>query len=169
MAKKDILKLSEDTISELLEMLSVKATVKAELTEAESRKGEEEKPYKYIKIHFEGEDLGAVIGFRGRNLSSLQYIVGLILRRRLGDKDEYRVILDVNDYRSAREDRVRNIAEAYIRDLREKGGDVELHPMKPDERRIIHMYVKEQDDVESESVGEGRDRRVKIQMKSAKK
>lgn len=168
MAKKDATKQTEEIVTELLDMLSVKAEVKAEVVKAEAHKDEEDKEYQYMNVHLQGEDLGAVIGFRGRNLASLQYIIGLMLRRKLGDKDDYRVILDANDYRGAREDRVRNIAEAYIRDLREKGGEIELHPMKPDERRIIHMYVKEQGDVESESVGEGRDRRVKISMKKDK-
>lgn len=113
-----------------------------------------------VFIDIMGRDLGMLIGRRGENLSQLQYMVNLLVNRR---NDEWvRVIVDIEGYRSHREESLIGLAERVARQVARNGRPISLEPMPANERRIVHMTLKELPDVRTESSGEGENRRVTI-------
>ena len=123
---------------------------------------EESNGVKYIKISFNGENLGYLIGNHGKHLEALQYIFSLILRKKLEEGTEYRVVMDVGGYKEERNKKIERMALQKADDARILGEPIELEPMSPSDRRVVHMALQVFDDVKTESVGEGNDRRVKI-------
>ena len=124
-----------------------------------------------VHVLVETKDAGRLIGARGESLDSLQLLVNqMIFRQKEPAKDnEYkRVILDVGGWRKQKEEDLKGQAEAWGKQVVESGKDLELEPMSPWQRRIVHMVVQGTTGVESESVGEGRDRHIVIKIKSEK-
>ena len=116
----------------------------------------------YIKICFKGENLGYLIGGHGKHLDSLQYVLGLMLRKELGEENGYRVLLDVCDYRKERDEKLEKFAMQKADDARILGEPVDLPPMKASDRRVVHIALEKFDDIKTESVGEDRDRHIRI-------
>jgi len=116
----------------------------------------------YIKVSFSGDNLGYLIGNRGKHLESLQYIFSMILRDKLPEGMNYRVILDVCGYKEEKSKKIEKIALQKADDARILGEPVELEPMSPADRRVVHVALQVFDDIKTESIGEGMDRRVKI-------
>jgi len=116
----------------------------------------------YFKISFTGENLGYLIGNHGKHLESLQYILSMMLRNKLEEGSNYRVVLDVCGYKEERNKKVEQMALQKADDARILGDAIELPPMSPSDRRVVHMTLQVFDDIKTESVGEGEDRRVKI-------
>ncbi|MER3438718.1 MAG: single-stranded DNA-binding protein, partial [Chloroflexota bacterium] len=114
-----------------------------------------------IFIDILGPDLGILIGRRGENLAQLQYMVNLIVNKRLGDWT--RVIVDVEGYRTRREESLINLAERVARQVARSKRPIMLEPMPPNERRIVHLTLRGNPDVTTESSGEGANRRVTVQ------
>ena len=101
-----------------------------------------------------------LIGRRGEHLAHLQYIVNLIANKRLGDYT--RVIVDVEAYRTRREESLIALAERVARQVSRSGRPIVLEPMPPNERRVVHMTLREHPEVATESNGEGQDRRITV-------
>ena len=143
----------KDLTKDLLKKVEIKAEVSAEVQD-----GEEDKKYLMVKI--EGDDLGILVGHHGKILESLQTILGLILSRE--DDNKYRVVLDINDYRERRAEYLTSMALQAAEQVRQSGQDMELEPMKPNERRVVHMALQEEKGISTESVGEGEERRIVV-------
>jgi spoIIIJ-associated protein len=107
-----------------------------------------------------GEDLGILIGRRGDTLASLQYLVNLIVGRRLKAKTAFGV--DVEGYRRRREQSLRKLALHMADRVKGTGQTVTLEPMPPNERRIVHLALARDSTVITESIGEGENRKVVI-------
>ncbi len=101
-----------------------------------------------------------LIGFRGRNLASIQFVLSLIIRSQVGDG--IRVLLDVNNYRSEQKVRL----EIMVKNLADKvlatGNPVSMANMSSYERRVCHMALAEIEGITSESEGEGEERHIVI-------
>lgn len=110
-----------------------------------------------------GEDLGLLIGRRGESLTSLQFILNLMLAKRL--RRWARVIVDVEGYRSRREETLTGLARRVAFRVHETGQPVALEAMPAGERRIIHMALADHPHVSTGSVGEGDHRKVVISPK----
>ena len=110
-----------------------------------------------------GDDLGLLIGRRGQTLASLQYLVNLIVSREL--KSQATIMVDVEGYRARRYDSLRNLALRMADRVRSTGQPVTLEPMSPAERRIVHMALQDVQDVTTQSIGEGENRKVSILLK----
>jgi spoIIIJ-associated protein len=106
------------------------------------------------------EALGALIGRKGERLSALQHLVNLMLSRQLGSWT--RVLVDVEDYRGRRERQLREIATRAADRVRESGKMLQLEPMPALERRWIHLALRGDADVATQSIGEEPHRRVVI-------
>ena len=111
-------------------------------------------------IDIQGPDSGLLIGRRGNTLQSLQFIVQSIVRQQF-DQD-IRVALDVEQYRSRREDSLREMADRVANRVVQTGRSITLEPMTPSDRRVIHLYLGERDGIRTESVGYGEGRKVQI-------
>ena len=107
---------------------------------------------------------GSLIGFKGRNLVSVQFVLSLMVRNQIDEN--VRVILDVNNYRSEQKERLKGMVLKLIDKVIETSEPVSLANMSSYERRICHMVIAENDKVISESEGEGEDRHVVIKLKA---
>jgi spoIIIJ-associated protein len=106
------------------------------------------------------EALGALIGRKGERLSALQHLVNLMLSRKLGAWT--RVLVDVEDYRGRRERQLREIATRAAEKVKESGKMLQLEPMPALERRWIHLALRGDAGVSTQSIGEEPQRRVVI-------
>lgn len=155
MKDKELIKLVEKEVETLCSLLEVECERSINLEE-----GDED--VKYIKIAFEGEDLGYMIGNRGRHLDSIQYVLQLMVGKMTEQDPNYRVLVDVGGYREERNSHLEEMALQKADDVRILGESVDLPPMKPADRRAVHMALSEYDDIVTESEGEGRDRHIVI-------
>jgi spoIIIJ-associated protein len=142
-------------LDELLEKMDIYATVTIHKSEA-TREGEET----LWILNISGEDLQPLIGRRGETLASLQYILRLMLSRKVQKRAN--IVVDVMEYKLRRNDRLRQLASRMADQAVKQGRTVTLEPMPPNERRIIHLALKERTDVETKSIGEGAGRKVTI-------
>ncbi len=100
---------------------------------------------------------GFLIGQRGETMRSLQYLVSNALKN--NNFEQTRVSVDVADYKKQRADRLAEKAEEWIKAVKTSGEPMELRPMNAADRRVVHNVASEAG-LASESVGEGRDRRI---------
>lgn len=100
---------------------------------------------------------GFLIGQRGENMRSIQFLVSNALKNQ--GHEFTRVNVDIADYKKQRAQRLAERAEEWMKEVKEGGKEMELQPMNAADRRTIHKLAGEWG-VISESVGEGRDRRI---------
>lgn len=113
-----------------------------------------------------GDDLGILIGRRGETLNSLQYLVNLAVNKRR--HEHARLVLDVEGYREGREETLTALARKMAEKAVRSGRRVELEPMNPHERRVVHIALQEDKRVDTVSHGEEPYRRVVINPKNRK-
>ncbi len=142
------------TLQELLAKMHI--TAKVAVYRAAPAEGEEA-PW-VLQIH--GRDLGTLIGRRGETLAALQYITRLIASRDLQRRAN--IVLDVEGYKSRREEMLRKLAARMADQAVQLGRTVALEPMSPYERRIIHLALRDHPTVTTQSIGEGEHRKVTI-------
>ncbi|HLB51926.1 hypothetical protein A3F07_02145 [candidate division WWE3 bacterium RIFCSPHIGHO2_12_FULL_38_15] len=114
-------------------------------------------------VDISGNDLSFIIGYRGESLDALQNLVNQMIFKQLNEWVQ--VVIDINGYKNQKQGKIEQIAKRFIDKVRFLGHEVDLPPMEAYERRFVHMLLSQYDDVESESRGEGRNRRVVIKPK----
>lgn len=154
MDKKD-LKIINDVTKELLDLLGLDGEFK--VLEKEDDKS--------VDIVLETKDTGAVIGYHGDTLEGMQLVLSLCVAKRLGRF--VRVFLEVGDYRKNREDWLKNLAYETKEMVISQNKEMVLPELKSWERRIIHLLLEKDNEVMSESQGEGRDRVLVIKPKAS--
>lgn len=107
-----------------------------------------------------GDDLAVLIGRHGRTLDSIQFLVSAIVRRKLGYR--YPVVVDVEGYKSRQRQKIESIAKSAANRAVSQDRDVPMRPMTPYERRIVHITLRDDVRVETESEGEGSERHVVV-------
>jgi spoIIIJ-associated protein len=100
---------------------------------------------------------GFLIGQRGENMRSLQYLTSTALKN--NGYSHNRVNVDIAEYKKQRADRLREKAETWVKQVRDSGEPMDLQPMSAADRRIVHKLAAEYG-LSSESVGEARDRHI---------
>lgn len=151
----------EEIAQELLHLMDLKKDITLEVTETPSSE-----EYPIYKLIFDGEDLGFLIGPQGRHLQSIQYIIRLMLNKLLDDGQRVDILADAGGYVEDRVQRLESLAMKKADDARIMGVEVALEPMNAFERKVIHMAISKFDDVDTTSVGEGKDRHITIIPKS---
>ncbi len=112
----------------------------------------------YLEIR--GDQGGILIGKHGRTLESLQMLVNRMVNKRL--KNALRVILDIDDYRKRRADSMAQMALRLGDEAKRTGHSQVAGLLNAHDRRIIHLTLKEDPFLKTESIGEGELKRVKI-------
>ncbi len=151
----------EGAVRAVLGQLLNKMEVKADFT-IETRVSEDD-GRKMIMVNIEGQDLGYLIGRKSETLNALQYITSLIVSHKM--QQWVPLQIDIQNYRSRRENELRKLARRMADQVLKTGRKQFLEPMPANERRIIHMELRENPDVETESVGEEPNRKVSIHLK----
>ncbi len=154
--EKNIKDLIKDTTEDLLSKLSIVSTL-----EVEEKKVEEGSDLSGdFLVNIKTEETGLLIGRHGETINSLQLILGVIIFNKTNKW--YRIVLDVGDYRKSREESIKEMVQRIALEVETTGQSVTLPSFTSYERRIVHMCLTDNKKVTSESVGEGRDRRVTI-------
>ena len=155
MKNKDLMKIGDKELGKIIDLTGIDATYDCNIDDSEDVTN--------IVVTFEGEELGYMIGNHGKHLDSLQYILQLLIRRAINDEEfAFRLTIDVAGYRKEKDEKLEKFALQKADDARILGEYIDLEPMKPYERRVIHMTLQKFDDVSTESHGEGNDRYVRI-------
>lgn len=118
---------------------------------------------KTIDVELKGTDMGILIGKRGQTLDSLQYLTNLALNKKM--EDYYKVKIDTEDYRKRRRDTLENLARNIAYKVKRTKRPVNLEPMNPFERRIIHSALQSDRYVTTHSEGEEPYRHVVVTLK----
>lgn len=107
-----------------------------------------------------GDDLAVLIGRHGKTLEALQFLVSSITVREIGYR--YPVVIDVEGYKSRQRQKLESIARSAANRAVSQGKNISLRPMTPYERRIVHIALKNDSRVDTESEGEGTARHIVV-------
>ncbi|MGI5836217.1 MAG: RNA-binding cell elongation regulator Jag/EloR [Chloroflexota bacterium] len=151
-----VVAVAEELLAQLLDKMGIEADVNAK-----EDMGDEQTP---ILLEVTGDDLGILIGRRGETLSALQFLLNLMVGKQLNSW--VRIVIDVEGYRSRREESLRSLASRVAERVRRTGQAIALDPMPANERRIVHLALQGNPYVTTESHGFGEDRRVSVIPKS---
>lgn len=139
----------ENYIIKLLELMEVPG--KVEVSEDDSM----------LQAMITGDDVGILIGRRGKTLSELQYLVNIVVRRQFPGLNKM-VVLDVEYYRAKREKTLAQLAVSVARKVSRDGYEQALEPMSPQERRVIHLALQDYPGVTTYSEGQDPYRKVVV-------
>jgi spoIIIJ-associated protein len=135
-------------VARVVQGLGLHATVDIEETDEE------------IRATVNGDDLGLLIGKHGATIDALQHIAFRAASRGLEDRKQ--VTVDAAGYRDRREAALQRIADRAAAEALRFDRPVELEPMRPGERKIVHLYLRERSDVETHSEGDEPERRLVV-------
>jgi spoIIIJ-associated protein len=149
-----LVEFTQETVENLVALMKVEARVSARFGE-QGENGETP-----VLVDIRGDDLSVLIGRRSETLNALQYIAGLIVSKQAGHYVQ--LVVDVEGYRNRRERQLRQLArrmaEQAIRSRRKQV----LEPMSASDRRIIHLELRTNPEVDTLSIGEEPNRKVTI-------
>lgn len=145
--------LSKDTLEKLLHGMGLQAHVQV-LKDIAS---EDERAF---VLNIVGDDLGILIGRRGETLRDLEYLTRLLVAQQTGK--QVRLVVDVEGYRTRRERVLNELAKRMAERVQSNRQPITLEAMPPNERRIVHMALRDHPSVTTQSIGEGDHRRVMI-------
>lgn len=114
-----------------------------------------------LSASLDGEGVDVLVGRGGETVDSLQYLLTQVASR--ADGERRRVALDVGGYRERRAAALRALAAEAAREAVEHGEEIELDPMTPHDRRIVHMELKDHPEVVTRSEGEEPRRRIIVE------
>lgn len=124
------------------------------------REGAGEPGAEAITLDIDGDDLGILIGRRGETLASLQFLVNLIVNKKL--RHWTRIVVDVAGYRTRRQETLKGLALRMADRVRLTRQPVTLEAMPAYERRIVHLALQGHPYATTQSIGQGEDRKVVI-------
>lgn len=139
---------AKEILSEILSHINVPAIVEAETRDDTI----------YLNIVSNGS--GLLIGKRGKTLYALQNLVQKILGKEAGESIS--VVIDAEDYRLKRQESLVELAKQLSEKVKKSNRPLTTGPMSAQDRRIIHVTLKEDQEVRTKSKGEGSMRRVVI-------
>jgi spoIIIJ-associated protein len=150
----DVVKQSRETVENLVSKMKVDAQVTAHYGE-EGENGETP-----VLVDIRGDDLSVLIGRRSETLNALQYISSLIVSKQAGRYVQ--LVVDVEGYRNRRERQLRQLARRMAEQaIRSRRRQV-LEPMSASDRRIIHLELRTNPEVDTLSIGDEPNRKVSI-------
>lgn len=118
-------------------------------------------------LEVDGDDLGLLIGRRGATLAALQYMVNVMVNRKM--RSRVLVTIDAEHYKRRREEALQGLARRMADRVRQTGRSITLEPMPAAERRIVHLALAQDEQVTTGSVGEGESRKVVIYPRRARR
>lgn len=147
-------------LDELLARMDIHAYVTPVVVRVPGQKGDIEES---VTLHVEGADedaMGLLIGRRGETLRSLQFLLNLLVSRRVHRWPQ--VVVDVGSYRQRRQESLEGLARRMAERVRQTGRPIMLEPMAAYERRIVHLALRGDTTIYTESSGEGENRKIVI-------
>lgn len=147
----------------ILDRMDVEAYVSVQHSTSTGPEGETQHS---IMLYVEGldeETVGIMIGRRGETLRSLQFLLNTLVNRHVGRWPQ--IVIDVGNYRQRRQESLEGLARRVAEQVRATGRPHALDPMQAYDRRIVHMALREDPSVYTESTGEGETRKITVYPK----
>ena len=155
--EREAMQMGRDILLGLLQRMGLDVQVEV-VPQSEAEKDEEEESSMVLNIL--GDDLGTLIGRQSETLQALQFITRLMVNQQTHSRTD--VMVDVNGYKAKRAESLRKLALRTADQVVQTGRTMDLEPMQPAERRIIHLALRNHPSVTTESVGEGSKRKVTV-------
>ncbi len=140
--------IAKELMTGLLERIGVRAEVEGFLKDED------------LCLEIKGDQEGVLIGRHGRTLDSLQVVINRMVNKRL--KAPVRILLDINDYRKRKAENLRRVAIRVAEKVRKKGHPLTIGPLNAHDRRLIHIALREDPSIRTESLGEGKLKKITI-------
>jgi spoIIIJ-associated protein len=147
-AGEDVLTYAKTVLERIVGGISVSATVEGRVEGGT------------IYLNIKGDGSGLLIGRHGQTLDAIQYIVGRIVGKQLGEKRM--VVVDTERYRERRKESLEQLAQRMGEKAKSTKRPVSLQPMSASDRRIVHLALKHDREIETRSEGEGGLKNIKI-------
>jgi spoIIIJ-associated protein len=143
---------AKETLEELLRLMGFTAKVEQHITNDK------------ISLSIQaGDDSNILIGRRGKNLDGLQYILSRICAKK--SENVKPIIIDIEGYKERRKEVLEAMARRLAAKAKSSRREIETEPLSAGERRLIHMALKDDDQVHTQSRGEGPLKNVVIKPK----
>jgi spoIIIJ-associated protein len=139
----------------LLERIGVKAEVDVAFEEGD------------LHLEIKGDQEGILIGRHGRTLDSFQFLINRMVNKRL--ETPVRIVLDINDYRKRKTENLKKMAIQVGEKVKSKGHPLTIGPFDAHDRRLVHIALKEDPAIRTESLGEGKLKKITIIPTPSKK
>lgn len=153
---KDLNKTIEKKVTELFELIGLNSNVEVLYDSEENT----------ASINIEGgNETGLLIGHHGQTIGSLQSVISLMVKQEVGEW--VRIIVNVGDYREKQEEHLVRLANETLERARQTGEPQPIYNLTPAQRRVVHMELSKNDDVVSESTGEGDERYLVVSLKKS--
>jgi spoIIIJ-associated protein len=138
----------EDLLAEIADGLGLEVEVEVEQTD------------EALTGRLEGHDVGLFIGRRGQTIDAVQHLAQRIVFH--DAPSPVRVVIDADGYRERRAQALRADAADAADEVAQTGRAIELDPMPASERRVVHEYLRDREDIETHSEGDEPDRYLVI-------
>ena len=153
---KDLNKTIEKKVTELFELIGINSKVEVLYDSEENT----------ASINIEGgNETGLLIGHHGQTIGSLQSVISLMVKQEVGEW--VRIIVNVGDYREKQEEHLIRLANETLERARQTGEPQPIYNLTPAQRRVVHLELAKNDDVVSESTGEGDERYLVVSLKKS--
>ncbi len=144
----DAIAYAEDYLVKGIATFGITATTKAVLSDD------------IIRISIDSDHNSILIGKNGKTLQALNELTKLAVSSKF--KKRFRILLDINDYKDSKYEKLISIARRTAREVQKTKVSVTLEAMPADERRVIHNALNGMPNIKTESIGEGHHRQVTI-------
>jgi len=144
-------------VAEMLDKMGVLGQISERL---ENREGKEA-----LVLNIKTDDARIMICQSGDNLFAFQHVVRLLFRKRSESEEMVSFMIDINDYRRDKEDNLRSTARSAALNVRRTKQKEELRPMPAYDRRVVHTFLADEEDLMTISYGEEPERRVVVKLK----
>lgn len=151
----------EDLAFDLLNQMLVHLGIKAEIEVSWQENPEDSD--RALSLNVVGEDLGFLIGRNGETLSSMQYLIRLMVNQELHRWKN--IVIDIDGYKQRRAEQLSQLAHRLAEQVVATGRPASLEPMPPNERRLVHIALRNHEHVYTASTGEDTRRKVQILLK----
>ncbi len=158
-SEEDLTALAVGFLDEMVRRMGFDAQIRASWRAADNDHTD-----RYLLLDIHGHDLSALIGRRGETLAGIQYLVRLMVNQRI--KQWKNIVVDVEQYKERRVNQLTQLALRMAEQVTESGRAVSLEPMPANERRIVHLALRDHATVYTQSSGEGERRKVHIVAKT---
>lgn len=124
---------------------------------------EETDSFYEVNLATDEQQSGMLIGYHGETIASLQKVLSLVFREKL--ESDKKIVVNINDYKQKREAAVSTMADRLAERVLETGQPQVLPSLPANERLIVHMMFKDHPELQTQSEGEGNQRRLVISLK----
>ena len=145
------LKTIQETATQLLKQIGIKSEIKTSEQEG------------VVSVQIETQETGMLIGYHGETLNALQLMTSLIAYKKLGEWPK--LVIEIGDYRQKRQEYLTSLALSAADQVKQTNQPQHLPPMPAFERRVIHLALANDPEIETYSEGE-RDRHVVVGLKT---